>query len=158
MLTATTGWEIMETDDVCANNFDLNDRLGTKYGGPNTDRPDHRGVDVQGDFGDNIRAWKGGNLGLFSEWNPPASRPPCGHAVTVNHVDGSKTTYCHLNTLPRTSGWIGAGQVVGQVGNTGRSSGPHAHVVYRLANGNRAEYFDHTTDRPAASQLNKDGC
>ncbi len=50
---------------------------------------------------------------------PSRSRPLCGHGVTVNHADGSWTTYCHLAVLPRTSGWINAGAVVGQVGSSG---------------------------------------
>lgn len=160
-LTATTGWEIVETDDACANNFDLNDRLGTRHGGPNTDRPRHGGVDIQGNPGDNIRAWKGGSLSAIKPWDRLPSEDtltPCGHGVQINHTDGSLTRFCHLQTLPRTSGWISAGQVVGQVGNTGRSDGPHAHVLHELANRKRAEYFDHTSDRPAASQLNPGGC
>ncbi len=91
--------------------------------------------------------------------------PACGHGVQVNHADGSHacgswTKYCPLNTLPRMSGWIDAGAVVGQVGSTGRSTGPHAHVV--LDRGRKeddhVEYFDHTSDRPADSQLNEGGC
>ncbi len=163
-LTATTGWQIVETDDACANNFDLNDRLGTDYGGPNTIRRNHKGVDIQGDLDNDILAWKGGNLSPIEDFDGKSAEltgTPCGHGVTVNHTDGSWTTYCHLNTLPRTSGWISAGAVVGQVGSTGSASGPHVHVTHHLAGdkeNNYAEYFDYTSDRPADSQLNEGGC
>ena len=50
---------------------------------------------------------------------PSRSRPLCGHGVTVNHADGCWTTYCYLAVLPRTSGRINAGAVVGQVGSSG---------------------------------------
>ena len=132
--------------------------------GPNTERPTHAGVDIQGNLGDNIRAWKGGNLSPIKKWDGrygSLTGTPCGHGVTVNHTDGSWTRYCHLNTLPRTSGWINAGAVVGQLGNTGRSDGPHVHVMHHLAGDKEdsyAEYFDYTSDRPADSQLNEGGC
>ncbi len=172
MLTATTGWKLVETEDRCSENFDLNDRLGANLnarfgeneGGTNTKRPDHKGVDVQGDTGDRIKTWKGGFLSEYSRWDGRPARgdnpttTPCGHAVTVAHADGSKTTCCHLAVLPRTSGWISAGDVVGLVGSTGRSTGPHAHIVHQLGSDKYVEYFDYTKDRPTESQLDPNGC
>ncbi len=160
-LTAVTDWEIVDTEDRCGKNFDFNDRLGSDHGGPNTQRPHHAGVDIQGDPGDAIYAWKGGYLAFRTKWDGlpyDTTNTACGHGVTINHIDGSKTWYCHLAALPRTSGWISAGDVVGRVGSTGKSWGPHVHVGHTDTDGNHAEYFDYTSDRPEDSELNPDGC
>ncbi len=51
---AVTGWDVVAEDAshrFCSNNFDDDDRLGKSYGGTNTTRSDHTGVDIQANLG-----------------------------------------------------------------------------------------------------------
>ena len=51
-----------------------------------------------------------------------------GNAVVVNHGNGLKTLYAHLNEIYVTKGQtVAQGQAVGQMGNTGNSTGTHLH-------------------------------
>ena len=46
----------------------------------------------------------------------------------VEHPNGTKTLYAHMSRLNTKSGAdVMRGQVIGYVGNTGRSTGPHIH-------------------------------
>jgi murein DD-endopeptidase MepM/ murein hydrolase activator NlpD len=55
-----------------------------------------------------------------------------GNFVEVNHTDGSMTRYLHLNKPAnvKTGQAIEPGTVIGYVGSTGRSTGPHLHFEY----------------------------
>ncbi|NPA12259.1 MAG: M23 family metallopeptidase [Epsilonproteobacteria bacterium] len=53
-----------------------------------------------------------------------------GKAVKIKHKNGYITIYAHLNKFPRrlhTGKWVRQGDVIGYLGNTGRSTGPHLH-------------------------------
>ena len=55
--------------------------------------------------------------------------------VLINHGDGYKTRYAHLleGTISVSIGsYVEAGTVIGKVGSTGNSTGPHLHfeVIY----------------------------
>ncbi len=51
-----------------------------------------------------------------------------GNAVIVNHGDGVSTSYNHLSRIDVAPGdVVAAGDVVGAVGSTGQSTGPHLH-------------------------------
>ena len=55
--------------------------------------------------------------------------PGCGWRVQIQHPGGIATTYCHAQALAVHTGQIvTAGQVIGWVGSTGNSTGPHLHV------------------------------
>ncbi|MBD2409502.1 hypothetical protein FACHB389_10675 [Nostoc calcicola FACHB-389] len=59
-----------------------------------------------------------------------------GNIVIISHSGGWETRYAHLNTVSVTVGQqVLQGQVIGTSGNTGSSTGPHAHVEIRK-NGN----------------------
>lgn len=52
-----------------------------------------------------------------------------GHTILVDHGHGVSTIYAHLSKiLVKENDKIEAGQVIGAVGSTGRSSGPHLHL------------------------------
>lgn len=53
----------------------------------------------------------------------------CGWYVEIAHPDDTLTRYCHMRTEPRVSvgDAVAAGQILGEVGSSGRSSGPHLH-------------------------------
>ena len=51
-----------------------------------------------------------------------------GHMVSIKHPDGRETRYAHLaEELVRVGDAVGAGQVLGRSGSSGRSTGPHVH-------------------------------
>ncbi|WP_203909953.1 M23 family metallopeptidase [Rhizocola hellebori] len=53
----------------------------------------------------------------------------CGWYVGINHPDGTGTLYCHMVQRPEVSVGqsVSTGQVIGYVGTSGNSSGPHLH-------------------------------
>lgn len=56
----------------------------------------------------------------------------CGKMIELYHGDGVSTLYCHLNDYrTETGNFVIRGQVIGLVGSTGRSSGPHLHYEIR---------------------------
>lgn len=57
----------------------------------------------------------------------------CGNAVRLNHGGGMETRYCHMSRMAVRSGQsVRRGQVIGYVGSTGLSTGPHLHYeMYR---------------------------
>lgn len=57
----------------------------------------------------------------------------CGNAVRIDHGEGLQTRYCHMSQIAAYAGQaIGRGQVIGYVGSTGLSTGPHLHYeMYR---------------------------
>lgn len=61
----------------------------------------------------------------------------CGNAVRVNHAGGIQTRYCHMSRMAVSAGQgVRRGQVIGYVGSTGLSTGPHLH--YEMYRGGRA--------------------
>jgi len=57
-----------------------------------------------------------------------------GQYVVVRHHNGSQTLYAHLATNAVGVGaWVAQGEVIGGMGNTGRSTGTHLHFEVRGA-------------------------
>ena len=57
----------------------------------------------------------------------------CGNAVKINHAGGLATRYCHMSRFATSNGQrVRQGQIIGYVGSTGLSTGPHLHYeLYR---------------------------
>ncbi|MBR0672891.1 M23 family metallopeptidase [Roseomonas soli] len=88
----------------------------------------HPGVDIRAPIGSQVRAAAGGTVvhaGRYYGY---------GIMVEVEHRDGTRARYAHLAGVgPGVSAGrqVLAGQPVGSVGRTGRTTGPHLHVELR---------------------------
>jgi murein DD-endopeptidase MepM/ murein hydrolase activator NlpD len=93
----------------------------------------HWGVDIGGDLGNPIYAADAGVV-VYAGWNDWGY----GNVVVIDHGNGWQTLYAHLSEVYVNCGdFISyGGQLVGAMGSTGNSSGPHLHFEMSL-NGNR---------------------
>jgi murein DD-endopeptidase MepM/ murein hydrolase activator NlpD len=83
----------------------------------------HRGVDVAAPEGTPITSLEGGEVVFAGE------RGGYGLTVEVRGVDGHVTRYAHARALHVSVGdRVASGDVIAEVGSTGRSTGPHVHV------------------------------
>jgi len=86
----------------------------------------HRGVDLVAPPGSWVVAAREGTV------TDAGRARACGWYVTMRHENGWRTVYCHLRSDPRRLGiseglHIPAMGVVGEVGSSGHSTGPHLH-------------------------------
>jgi len=90
----------------------------------------HTGLDMHGDAGTPIRAAEDGKV-IFS-----GIKGGYGKAIMIDHGGGMVTLYAHQSKLLVKEGQrVTAGDVIGLVGSTGLSTGPHLHFEVRI-NGN----------------------
>lgn len=83
----------------------------------------HNGIDLANAVGTPIRAAASGRVVHIQE-----QIGNYGRFVIVRHPDGFQTLYAHLNGFAvRTGEYVDRGEVLGTMGNTGRSTGPHLH-------------------------------
>ena len=88
---------------------------------------DHDGVDFGAPSGSPIRAAAPGTVVAA---NP---RGGYGNATIIDHGGGVATLYAHQSEIFVAPGTVvGAGQVIGSVGSTGFSTGPHLHFEVRV--------------------------
>ncbi len=91
----------------------------------------HTGVDFAVPRGTPIRA-AGAGVVEFAKW-----RGAYGRAVKIKHSKGYSTLYAHMRRVAsglRRGTRVRQGQVIGYVGSTGRSTGPHLHYEVRRKN------------------------
>jgi murein DD-endopeptidase MepM/ murein hydrolase activator NlpD len=87
----------------------------------------HTGLDFRAAMGDPIRATAAGKV-VSAGWSGGY-----GQMIEVDHGNGLSTRYGHMSKiLARVGDAIKIGQVVGEVGSTGRSTGPHLHYETRI--------------------------
>ena len=83
----------------------------------------HNGVDMAAAQGTPIYAAKSGKVTVTSYQAGGA-----GYYVSINHGDGFSSVYMHMTHYIVSPGqYVTAGQVIGYVGSTGGSTGPHLH-------------------------------
>jgi LysM repeat protein len=90
----------------------------------------YNGIDVGAPVGTPIRAAASGQVIVSRSggWNGGY-----GNYVVIRHPNGTQTLYAHMSSNAVFSGNVSQGQIVGYVGNTGRSTGPHLHFEVRGA-------------------------
>ncbi|MDD2233671.1 MAG: peptidoglycan DD-metalloendopeptidase family protein [Desulfitobacteriaceae bacterium] len=93
----------------------------------------HSGIDVAAPTGAALRAVGAGDV-ILAGWYGGY-----GNAIVIDHGGGTSTLYGHLSRLAVSDGQkVSKGQVIGYVGSTGFSTGPHLHFEVRI-NGNTSD-------------------
>jgi murein DD-endopeptidase MepM/ murein hydrolase activator NlpD len=109
---------------------------GTDY------RPDvnHFGVDFAGSMGNAIYAVDAGVV-VYAGWNDWGY----GNLIVIDHGNGWQSLYGHLSQINVSCGQsVGQGDVIGLMGSTGHSTGPHLHfeLSYKSAHVNPHTIYD----------------
>lgn len=87
----------------------------------------HAGMDIDGERGDLVVAPGSGTV-IEAGW-----KGGYGNMIEIDHGNGLTTRYGHLSKIEVSQGdSITRGQLIGEVGSTGRSTGPHLHYELRV--------------------------
>jgi murein DD-endopeptidase MepM/ murein hydrolase activator NlpD len=87
----------------------------------------HAGVDISSSYGQQIIAPADGVVTFAGSFNG------YGHMIELDHGNSITTRYGHLSGMTVTQGeLVRKGQIIGYVGLTGRSTGPHLHYEVRI--------------------------
>jgi murein DD-endopeptidase MepM/ murein hydrolase activator NlpD len=82
----------------------------------------HRGVDLGAYKGTPIYASRSGTITIATYHST------AGNYVQINHGDGYCSVYMHMtHYVVKLGDYVKAGELIGYVGSTGRSTGPHLH-------------------------------
>jgi murein DD-endopeptidase MepM/ murein hydrolase activator NlpD len=98
----------------------------------------HAGIDLDGDSGQEIYAAASGRV-IYA-----GVRGGYGNTVIIDHGGGLATLYAHQSSIAVRNGEdVGLGDLIGYVGSTGLSTGPHVHFEVRIngAHTDPAPYF-----------------
>ncbi len=100
----------------------ITSRFGWRHDPFNGDRTFHNGVDIANYAGTPVHASMAGrvaDMGFNSAY---------GNYILLSHEGGYQTLYGHLRAFEVSQGeWVRQGQVIGLMGSTGYSTGPHVH-------------------------------
>lgn len=101
-------------------------RISSYYGPRKAPAPGastfHRGVDIAAPIGTPVHAVAAGTV-IKARGNGSA-----GNEIKIKHNNGVETRYLHMHkTAVRVGDKVRSGQVIGTVGNSGNSTGPHLH-------------------------------
>lgn len=103
-------------------------RITTYFGQRGAFQRYHTGIDLAAPYGTPIVAAKAGQVEVAG-W----SSVGYGFHVVLDHGGGVETLYAHMSRIAVRAGqWVEAGQVIGYVGSTGWSTGPHLHFEVRV--------------------------
>ena len=98
----------------------------------------HWGIDIMADYGANVVASDSGSI-IISEYNSSY-----GNYIVIDHGNGFTTLYAHLSSRSVSVGAaVGKGQVIGYIGSTGVSTGPHLHFEVSVG-GEKVDPLKHT--------------
>ena len=98
----------------------------------------HLGIDLGAPYSSDVYAADAGTV-IYAEW----AKTGYGYTVIIDHGNGRQTLYSHLKgALVKSGEAVARGQVIGQVGSTGNSTGPHVHFEVR-ENDNQVNPLDY---------------
>jgi murein DD-endopeptidase MepM/ murein hydrolase activator NlpD len=87
----------------------------------------HTGIDLRAGMGESIRAAASGTV-VYADW-----RGGYGKCVIIDHGGGLATLYAHQSEiLVHVGEQVKRGEIIGKVGSTGYSTGPHLHFEVRV--------------------------
>lgn len=87
----------------------------------------HAGTDIGAQYGAEVTAAAAGSVTIATYGSG------YGNYVMISHADGSATLYGHMSSLAVSAGQtVNQGDVIGYVGSTGNSTGPHLHFEVRI--------------------------
>ena len=86
----------------------------------------HEGIDIAAPTGTSIRAAASGTV-IFAGW-----MGGYGNLTIIDHGNGLATAYGHQSAIYVGGGSVSQGTVIGAVGSTGNSTGPHLHFEVRV--------------------------
>ena len=112
-------------------NYQISSTFGRRSDPFNKNSSVHKGVDLASNKGNIIKVMADGKV-TRSEWVTGY-----GNFIEIDHENGFKTKYAHLNKSYVTKGqFVAKGDKIAEVGSTGRSTGPHLHyeVLYNGVN------------------------
>ena len=89
----------------------------------------HKGLDFKGGIGAPIHAAASGKISFAGR------KSGYGNVIEITHGNGLMTRYAHMSAFRAKVGQrVAAGDVIGAIGNTGRSTGPHLHFEVHVNN------------------------
>ena len=101
----------------------ISTNVSSTYGARPSRRDFHSGIDIAGNYGDNIYAYKSGKV-IKVQY----SNVSYGNMVLIEHDNGMKTRYAHMSSIIVTNGqYVLCGDTIGYMGSTGNSTGNHLH-------------------------------
>ena len=104
--------------------------ITSPYGVRRSSRRSHKGIDIRAPLGSPIMAFRGGVV-VCAEYHRSY-----GYMVEIQQDDGIRARYAHMSQiLTRKGDRVEPGLMIGRVGSTGRSTGPHLH--FELLRDNR---------------------
>jgi murein DD-endopeptidase MepM/ murein hydrolase activator NlpD len=87
----------------------------------------HTGIDMRGEIGEAVHATAAGRITIAGR------EGGYGNMIEINHGNGLATRYGHLSEIDVKVGQtVRIGEVIGKIGSTGRSTGPHLHYETRV--------------------------
>ncbi len=87
----------------------------------------HAGLDFKGPIGAPIYAAAKGTISFAGR------KQGYGNCVEIDHGNGLMTRYAHMSRIGAVLGQsVAAGDTIGAIGSTGRSTGPHLHFEVRI--------------------------
>jgi murein DD-endopeptidase MepM/ murein hydrolase activator NlpD len=114
---------------------ETNDNFGERRIFNNQPRSPHGGVDISSPHGAPVRASNSGKVVLAKNLYF------AGNTVIIDHGLGVFTSYLHFSTIrTKTGDGVQKGDIIGEIGATGRVTGPHLHWGVKVS-GSRVDPF-----------------
>lgn len=117
--TSSTGWQ-----------WPAQGVVSSEFGDDRPDGRTHAGIDIAAPIGTSVRPGKPGTIvfaGVASGY---------GNVIYMDHGGGVTSRYAHLSSIHVATGQsVGYDSIIGKVGSTGTSTGPHLHFEIRIGGG-----------------------